>query len=410
MSGIFRVTRRDFLRQLGVGTGALVFGCYLPETASAKGLPDINKLVDEIFHSGIPLNDFVRIELDGTIHVIAHRSEMGQGTRSSLAAVLADELEADWDRVVVDQADADAYKFGVPFPVALPGSPLVVKPEDAQFVDSSRSMAAYYMPMRFFGAGIRLVFVRAAAKVFHADVSQCYAKQHRVYGADKDPKRPMLTAMIERCPVANGKLKSFDPAPALAVPGVKYVTRVLPADFQGGTGGVGAAFVPHDGVAVIAENTWAALQGRRALKPTIQWDPGPHATYDSEAFRGELEASTAHPGKTVRSKGDVDPAFAPGAKVVEAGYYVPLLAQTPMEPPVAIAVYEDGKFEVWSPSQGPELAQHYLGLYLLEPNPLKWLVWQAEKPNNVLKPCEKDNQQTFNDRLAKLLNVDLETL
>jgi isoquinoline 1-oxidoreductase beta subunit len=82
MSGIFRVTRRDFRRQLGVGTGALVCGySMLPDEASAKGLPDINELVDEIFHSGIPINDFVRIELDGTVHIIAHRSEMGQGTR-----------------------------------------------------------------------------------------------------------------------------------------------------------------------------------------------------------------------------------------------------------------------------------------------------------------------------------------
>jgi isoquinoline 1-oxidoreductase beta subunit len=471
MSGLFRVTRRDFLRYLGAGTGALVFGYSMfPEEASAKFLPDLDKLLDEIFHSGFALNDFVRIELDGTIHFISHRSEMGQGTRSTLAAVLVDELEADWNRVVVEQADADAYKFGVPFPVALPGSPLIVKPEDAQFVDSSRSMAAYYQPMRLFGAGIRLVFLRAAAKVFHTDVSQCYARQHEVYGphglhlpyhllllpakqvavptpqeamaalkprkdcryigtdkmpfvdahdmvtgkavygADKDPKRPMLTAMIERCPVANGRVKTFDPKPALAVKGVKYVTKVLPADFQGGTGGVGAAFVPHDGVAVIAENTWAALQGRRALRPTIEWDLGPNATYDSEAFRGELEASTSKPGKKVRSKGDVGSAFASTGKVVEAGYYVPLLAQTPMEPPVAIAVYENGNFEVWAPAQGPELAQHYLGLYLLEPDPLKWLIWQAEKPNNVLKPCEKDNQQAFNDQLAKLVGVDLETL
>jgi isoquinoline 1-oxidoreductase beta subunit len=471
MSGIFRITRRDFLRYLGAGAGALVFGCHIsPDEASAKDLPNLDKLLDEIFHSGFPVNDFVRIELDGTIHIIAHRSEMGQGIRSSLAAVLADELEADWDRVVVEQADADAYRFGVPFPVALPGSPTLVTAEDAQFTDSSRSMATYYMPMRLFGAGIRLVFLRAAAKLFHADVSQCYARQHKVYGphglsvpyhllllpakqvavptpqeamaalkprkdwryigtnkmpfvdaqdmvtgkavygADVNPKRPMLTAMIERCPVANGRVKSYDPKPALAVRGVKYVTKVLPADFQGGTGGVGAAFVPHDGIAVIAENTWAALQGRRALRPTIEWDLGPNATYDSEAFRGELEASTAQPGKTVRSKGDVDSAFAQAAKVVEAGYYVPHLAQTPMEPPVAIAVYENGQLEVWSPTQGPELTQHYLGLYLLEPNPLKWLVWQIEKSNNVLKPCEKDNQQAFNDTLAKLVGVDVATL
>lgn len=470
MSGLYRVTRRDFLRYLGAGTGALVFGySMLPDEASAD-LPDLGTLLDQIFHTGFPVNDFVKIQPNGTIHFISHRSEMGQGTRSTLAAVLVDELEADWDRVVVDQADADAYKFGVPFPVALPGSPVIVKPEDAQFVDSSRSMAAYYQPMRLFGAGIRLVFLRAAAKVFHTDVSQCTARQgtvygphglhlpyhllllpakqvevptpqeamaalkskkdwryigtdkmpfvdahnivtgKAVYGADLDPKRPMLTAMIERCPVANGKVKSFDPKPALAVPGVKYVTKVLPADFKGGTGGVGAAFVPHDGVAVIAENTWAALQGRRALRPTIEWDLGPHSTYDSEAFRGELEASTSQAGKAVRSKGDVGSALASTGKTVEAGYYVPLLAQAPMEPPVAIAVYENGNFEVWTPAQGPELAQHYLGLYLLEPNPLKWLVWQAERPNNVLKPCEKDNQQAFNDALARLVGVDVETL
>jgi isoquinoline 1-oxidoreductase beta subunit len=467
MSGIFRVTRRAFLRQAGVGAGALVLGCYLPtEPLSAQGILGI-------FHRGIPLNDFVSIELDGTIIIIAHRSEMGQGIRSSLAAVLADELEADWSRVEVRQADADAYKFGVPFPIPLPGAPAIVKSEDAQFVDSSRSMAAYYTPMRLFGAGIRLVFLRAAALKFGVDVTELKARQHRVYhersgrsvqyqhlllhakkvavptaaeaqaalkqpsewryigkntipfvdaqdmvtgkavyGADVDVgRRGMLTAMIERCPVANGTLKSFDPAPALAVPGVKFVTPVLPADFRGGTGGVGGAFIPHAGVAVLAENTWAALQGRRALKPTIQWDLGPNQSYNSDAFRDELKDSTERPRepKIVRSKGNVDAALA-GSQPVEHSYYVPHLAQAPMEPPAAIAIYEDGKWEIWSPTQGPELTQHYVGLYMLEPDPLKWLIWQAEELDQMPKGCEKPTQDAFNKQLAALLHMDERTL
>jgi isoquinoline 1-oxidoreductase beta subunit len=172
MITIKEVTRRKFLRDAGVGAGALVLGCYIP-TGSVYGWT--------IFHKQFPLNNFVSIELDGTVHVIAHRSEMGQGTRSTLAAVLADEMEADWNRVVVDQADADAYKFGVPFPIALPGSPAIVKGEDAQFVDSSRSIAAYYKPMRLFGAGIRLVMLRAAAAKFGVDISELQAREHKVH-------------------------------------------------------------------------------------------------------------------------------------------------------------------------------------------------------------------------------------
>jgi isoquinoline 1-oxidoreductase beta subunit len=472
MSAIVRITRRDFLRYTGVGTGALVLGySIVPEELFAT------ERLRNIIHTGVPLSAFVAIKpLSGDITIITHRSEMGQGIRSSLAAVLADELEADWDRVTLHQADADAVSFGVPYPYPIPGSPAIVKGEDAQFVDSSRSMAAYYMPMRLFGAGIRLVMIRAAAlkwginnpdpaefevqkqQVRHKPTGHSAAYQHlllhaskvklpetdevvavlkpreqwrfigkntmpfvdakdmvtgkAVYGADVDPKRRgMLTAMIERCPVANGMLKSFDATAALAVPGVKYVTPVLPNDFvaRAGTGGVGAGFIPHAGVAVLAENTWAAWQGRRALKPTIEWDLGPNAVYDSEAFRGELEASTAQPGKTVREKGDVDGAFGGAAKVVEAGYYVPHLAQTPMEPPAAVAIYEDGKWEIWSPTQGPELTQHYLGLYMLEPDPVNWLVWQAEEPD-PLKPGERENQEIFNKSLAALLGVDQTTL
>jgi len=472
MSGIYKISRRDFLRHTGVGAGALVLGCSMfPESASAGKLTDLLNVVTE----GAPLGAFVAIKpLSGDIVIITHRSEMGQGIRSSLAAVLADELEADWDRVTLRQADADAVNFGVPFPYPLPGSPAIVKGEDAQFVDSSRSMAAYFMPMRFFGAGIRLVMIRAAAlkwgvkpdpadfevrkQVVRHKPSGKSAPFHRlllqaqkvaepaptteeikaalkprdqwqfigkkmpfvdaqdmvtgkaVYGADVDPKRAgMLTAMIVRCPVANGTLKSYDPTAALAVPGVRHVTPVLPDSFvaRAGAGGVGAAFIPHAGVAVLAENTWAALQGRRALK--VEWNLGPNASYDSEAFHDKLKDSTGQSGKTVREKGDVDAAFGGAATVVEAGYHIPHLAQTPMEPPAAVAVYENGSWEIWSPTQGPELTQHYLGLYMLEPDPVKWMVWQAEELYQ-LKPGERENQQIFNESLAKLLGVDEPTL
>jgi isoquinoline 1-oxidoreductase beta subunit len=466
MSAIVKITRRDFLLHAGVGAGALLLGCSIfPESRFTTGPTDI-------ISNGISLTPFVAINLNGDIVIISHRSEMGQGIRSSLAAVLADEMEADWNRVRLLQADADVESFGVPFPYPIPGAPSIVRGEDAQFTDSSRSMAIYFIPMRLFGAGIRLVMIRAAAlkwrisphtaelearqqKVWHKPSGRSVEYHHlllyatkvtlpttdeimaalkpreqwrfigksmpffdakdmvtgkAVYGADVEPKRSgMLTAVIERCPVANGRVKSFDPKPALAVRGVKYVTKVLPADFQGGTGGVGAAFVPHDGIAVIAENTWAAWQGRRALKPTIEWDFGPNATYDSEAFRGELEASTAKSGKTVRSKGDIDSAFAQTGKVVEAGYYVPHLAQTPMEPPVSVALYENGRWEIWSPTQGPELTQRYVGLAMLEPDPLKWLVWQVTDLFE-LKNCEREAQQLFNKRLANLLDVDESTL
>jgi isoquinoline 1-oxidoreductase beta subunit len=463
MSAIFKLTRRDFLRRTGMGAGALVLGSYISP---------IGKLSAGIFEKleeGFPLNAFVNILLDGTFIIMAPRSEMGQGTRSSLAAVLADELEADWSRVKVHQSDADGSRYSSelknPFPGGKPAFP--VSDEAAQFADSSRSMTLFYKPMRLFGAGIRTVFIRAGAHHFGVDPSECRARQHKVYhdasgrsvdykiallhakkvavptpaeaeaalkpskdwnfigtekmpfvdaqdmvtgkavyGADADPHKPgMLTAMIVRCPVANGEVKSFDDTATRQVPGVVNVIKVrLPVTIP--AGGVGAGFMPHAGVAVVAKNTWAALQGRRALK--VEWDLSqtPNATYDSKAYRAELEELTKKPGRTLRSTGDVDAAFGLAAKVVERDYYVPHLAQTPMEPPAAVALYENGRWEIWSPTQGPELAQHYVGLAMLEPNPVNWLVWQATEPDEILKDCERQEQIEFNELIGKVLGVD----
>lgn len=496
MSVITRITRRDFLRHAGIGTGALVFGAYVSRT----GL-----LADYLFPITAPLDadpqghpHFVAIEpLLGTIIIMSHRSEMGQGTRSSLAAVLADELEADWSRVVVRQADADALRYAVPnpylaqHPESLPKFP--VPEEFSQFVDSSRSMALYYSAMRGIGAGIRLVLVRAAATVWGVKPEECEAVQHKVrhkgsgssfdYGnlrllkaAQKFAKNPptfdevtkflkpskdwrfinkeiapsaafvdvkdmatgkavygadvvlpgMMTAMVVRCPVANGKVKSFDAKAALAVPGVKWVEKVLPDDFPI-VGGVGSGFIPHAGVAVVAENTWAALQGYRALRDKVEWDLEWHeiargnAKYDSAKFRAELEKSTGDEekgkNKQCRNKGDVYAAFELHPSIVERSYYVPHLAQTPMEPPAAVACYQNGRWEVWAPTQGPEVMQHYVGLAMLRPRAEQlpeWLLWQVNSHDESNFECAEylwKAQDRFNTELGKALGgLDLPAL
>ena len=493
MSVITRITRRDFLRHAGLGTGALVFGAYVSPT----GL-----LADYLFPITAPLDadaqghpHFVAIEpLHGTIIIMSHRSEMGQGIRSSLAAVLADELEADWGRVVVRQADADALRYAVPnpylaqHPESLPKFP--VPEEFSQFVDSSRSMALYYSAMRGIGAGIRLVLVRSAAKKWGVDPAECEAVQHKVrhrasgrsfdYGnllllaeAKKFAKNPptfdevtkalkpskqwrfinnenmppsarfvdakdmstgkavygadvtlpgMMTAMIVRCPVANGKVKSFDDKAALAVPGVKWVEQVLPDGFPI-VGGVGGGFMPHAGVAVVAENTWAALQGYRALKANVEWDltsdpiAAGNAKYDSVKFRDELMTSTGEKGKQCRDKGNVYAVLDSHPSPVERSYYVPHLAQTPMEPPVAVALYEHGQWNVWAPTQGPEVMQHYVGLAMLRPRAdqlPEWLLWQVNAHDESNFQCAEylwNAQQRFNDELGKALGgLDLPAL
>jgi len=438
---IYQVTRRDFLRQAGVGAGALVLGCAITPEASGD-LPSLSELIHGIPVPNVP---FVALKLNGDVVIITHRAEMGQGIRSSLAAVLADEMEADWSRVSLRQAPADSTKFGVAFPYPVPpetklGYPydkprpdpdkplFIVDADVAQFTDSSRSMAAYYMPMRFYGAALRRAMIHAAAKKWGVDPSECYAEQHKVkhkgngrrpldykwlllgagkvpppnyeqlmdalkkpgewryinkpemretfndaaamvtgklkYGADVEP-RGMLTAMIERCPVANGDVESFDATEALKVPGVVKVMKVVIPNPLG-PGGVGTAFLPHAGVAVLAENTWAAWQGRRKLKTTIKWNlsspvASDNARYDSATYRRTLEESTSNAGIPVRYRGDLDSGFAQATSVVEAGYYVPHLAQAPMEPPVATAVLRGDHLEIWTPTQNPDVAQFMAG-------------------------------------------------
>lgn len=380
------LSRRGFLKGASA-TGVLVL-------AATWGLPEAFAEEKKFGAEGMPhgaVDDpkvYVSIAADGSVTVICNRSEMGQGVRTSLSMVVADELEADWARVKVQQAPADEARFG------------------NQDTDGSRSMRHWYEPMRRCGAAARTMLEQAAAAQWKVPVGECHAQLHKVlhqpsgrelgYGElaaaasalpvpgrdslrlkqpsefryiGKEASRAidgadivngravfgadvhfdgMLYAVIARPPVYGGKVKSVDSSAALKVPGVVKVVQIegrpLPSEFQ-----------PLGGVAVVAKNTWAAIKGREALK--IQWDDGPNAGYDSIAYRKELEAAALKPGKVVRSSGDLDDALAKADSTLEAAYYLPHLSQSPMEPMVAVARFKDGQCEAWAPSQAPQVTR-----------------------------------------------------
>ena len=337
---------------------------------------------------------YLSIARDGTAHIICHRSEMGQGIRTGLPQCLADELEADWARVKVVQALGDeAY--------------------GSQFTDGSRSIRRFITAFRTAGAAARLMLERAAADRWGVPAAECAAANHRVVhepsgraldfadlvdaaaalpvpdddalsfkspdqyrymGRDLaivdlddmvhgraqfgiDVRVPgMLYAVVAHPPVLYGRVRAVDASATLAVPGVRRVVE-LPAMTEGPPG-----FMPLGGVAVVADNTWAAIKGREALR--VDWDHGANAAWSSDSYRRDLEQTVRATGQLKRQRGDVDAAFGSAAQVVEAEYYTPLLAQTPMEPPAALAHVRDGRVEVWTCTQDPQAAQDTVARFL----------------------------------------------
>src|SRR3984957_14706933 len=316
-SGIENVSRRGVLKGM-VSTGGLVLALtVLPHRAAQAA--DAKWGADGMPHGTVnnPLA-FVSIAPDGTVTIVCHRSEMGQGVRTGMPLIVADELEADWARVKIAQATGDEVKFG------------------NQDTDGSRSTRHGFVPMRQVGAAARMMLEEAAAKSWGVDVSDVEAKNHEViqkstgkklgYGelaadasklnvpaADslhlKDPSQfryigkegtnivdgfnittgraiygqdvrlpGQKYAVIARPAVMGGKVASYDATDAKKVPGVVQVVEIPAPSYP-------MKFQPSGGIAVIADNTWAAIQGRKALK--ITWDDGPHATYDSQAYRAQ---------------------------------------------------------------------------------------------------------------------------
>jgi isoquinoline 1-oxidoreductase beta subunit len=383
MSTIENVSRRRFLTGGIIAAGALVLGVrYYPKLSSSDKLPHNTNADRSILHPSV----YLGIDPDGTVWIVAHRSEMGTTSRTTLPLVVADELDADWKRVKIEQAIGDE-RYG------------------EQNTDGSHSIRGFYNAMREAGATARFMLIQAAARQWDVPATECETDLHVVVHRSTNrrasygelataaaklsvPKREelklkpksawryigkgevsydlealvtgkaiygmdarvegMVYASVERPPVLGGKVKSYDDKEALKVAGVRQTVPIDP--FQQAPG-----FQPLGGIAVLADNTWAAFQGRKKLN--ISWDNGPNEIYNSDAYKNELRATSHNPCKVVRNIGDADAVFAKGGKVHEADYYVPLLAHAAMEPLVALAEFKDGKATLWAPSQNPQAVQ-----------------------------------------------------
>ncbi len=384
MREIANVSRRGFLEGM-VSAGAFVLAvrAFPDSLVAARGALAAD---DPMTHAAFQPGVYLAIETDGTVYIIAHRSEMGSGSKTSLPRVLADELEADWKRVKLEQAIGDP-KYG------------------SQETDGSHSVRDFFEPMREAGATARLMLVRAAAQKWNVPEAECKAELHTVvhaptgkklgygelasaaaklqvpkkeelqfkpksawryigkdtrsYDVDKivagkaifgqDARMDgMLYASVEHPRVLGGTIKSYDDKEALRVAGVKQTVTIDPFKPP-------HLFQPLGGVAVLADNTWAAFQGRKKLK--IEWEHGAHSSFNSGPYKKELQETARKPGKVFRNVGDVDAAFAKGGKIVEAEYYAPLLSHAPMEPPAAVADYRDGKITAWVCTQNPQAVQ-----------------------------------------------------
>ena len=375
-------SRRGFLQ------AALVSGAFV---LTARFIPEPLWAAEGAAAAAFEPSVWMSIAPDGAVTIVAHRSEMGCGSRTALPLVVADELDADWTRVRLEQAIGDP-KYG------------------EQDTDGSHSVRSNFDLMRQVGATGRAMLISAAAAKWGVPAKDCATEPHFVvhtasgrklgYGevAAAAAKLPvpkkedvplkersqwryigkesnslfdlpeivtgkaifgmdatmpgMVYASIEHPPVLGQKIKSYDDKAALQVTGVQKTLTIDPFKPP-------HMFQPLGGVAVIADNSYAAFKGRKSLK--IEWDSSSNEVYNSGPFRKTLEATSRKPCKVVRNVGDVDATFAQsakaGGKIIDAEYYTPHLAHASMEPPVAVAEYRDGKVLAWAPTQNPQAVQ-----------------------------------------------------
>lgn len=386
---VISLDRRGLLKLAGAGL-VLAVGAN-GQVAQAQATDAPRKFGGDAMPGGTVDNPlaFVSIAADGMVTIVAHRVEMGTGIRTSLPMVVADEMEADWSRVKVVQADAGEQKYG------------------NQNVDGSRSMRHFLAPMRHVGAAARQMLEAAAAARWDVPVAELKAANHEIvhtrtgrrlgYGAlaaaamkqpvpaaeDLRLKSPdafryigkgkvlpvdsrdivtgralygadvrlpgMVYAVVARPPVLGGRVRSVDAAAALGVRGVIKVVEIPHTDGP-------PRFNALGGIAVVARNTGAAIRGREALK--IEWEDGPNAGYDTAEFYKTLQKAVANGGKVARSAGDAPGAIGATAseQTLQADYHMPHLAHAPMEPPVAVVQIRDGRAECWTPVQNPMAA------------------------------------------------------
>jgi isoquinoline 1-oxidoreductase beta subunit len=381
MSQVKNLNRREFMALTGRAGGVLMLGSALGSlgiSAIASAMP----IADSTENLGRELGAFVSINQDGSVDIICHRAEMGQGILTSVPQIIADELGADWNRVNAILGNADP-KYG------------------DQNTGGSASIRSHFAHIRQMGATARDLLEQAAANQWGVDKSKVKAQNHQVVYQDQslsfaelaeaaaklpipdaasltlkdsadytligkedialqgldqivtgqatyaqDVQLPgMLIASIERPPVVGGKVKSFDATEAKKISGVVDVIRLRDRSFP-------VNVKPMSGVAVLATNTWAAIEGRKKLK--IEWDHGDNVTHDSETYKQELIKKVASKGKEARVEGDVYAHEFNRAKTIEATYTVPYHHHMSMETPAATAVFEGDRCRIWSGTQAPQ--------------------------------------------------------
>ena len=374
------IGRRSFLQVTALGGGSVMLGLY-PKPAFAQrgfGPPAVFKPMAFLRFSKDPSEKLVTI--------MAKNPEIGQGIRTTLPMVIADELDVNWDQVHVEQADLDEAEYG------------------RQNAGGSTAIPTNWDPLRQVGAAGREMFVAAAAKRWNVPESECSTAHGTVMHASnrqelsyreliddvaamtppnlksvklKDPKdykiighpihgvdnarivagKPiygidftmpgMLWAVYEKCPVFGGKVVSANVDEIKKMPGIRDAFVV-----EGGKDLAG--LLP--GVAIVGDSWWQAHTARQKLQ--VQWDDGPTAAQSSDGFAARAtELSKESPTITLHKDGDADAAFRGAAKVVEAAYSYPFLSHAPLEPQNCTAQFKDGKLEMWAPSQTPSAGE-----------------------------------------------------
>jgi isoquinoline 1-oxidoreductase subunit beta len=364
-----KLNRRKFLQASASAASGLLLAFHLPaQTKTAETLPQTSK--------NFSPNAFLNITPDNKITIFVTRSEMGQGVRTALPMMLADELEVEWSQIELKQASPGAAFRGIRLRTS-----------------GSGSVYGTWFPLRMTGAGAREMLIRAAADKWNVPVEDCRAEKGTVlhvatnrrltYGELAEaaaklplPEKPKLKdakdfryigkpmkrvdgagivsgkavygldvklpgmryAVVERAPVLGGKAVRWDDAKTKAVAGVLAVVPVT----KGFT----------NGVAVVAENLWAAMKGRDAL--TVVWDDAKNKDFSSESYAAQLRAALDGESYTTRKEGEVEKAFQSAATVLEAVYEYPFQAHACLETMNCIADVKSNACEIWSSTQAPE--------------------------------------------------------
>jgi isoquinoline 1-oxidoreductase subunit beta len=379
------ISRRNFIKLSGITGAALTLGLYVP--ADAKEASVIN--ASNPANQDIELNAWISIDTSGKVTIVNHRAEMGQGSFQSVPQIIAEELEVELGDVNIVFAKGSQTLYG------------------SQITGGSSTIRGSYQRLLKLSASAREMLIEATSKKLGVPKEECYAHNghviHKssgkkisygevvaeaakleapkevtlknirdykilrkplprqdtplkvngkaVFGLDKKISG-MLYAVVERTTRFLGKVKSFDDTAAKAVPGVKHVIKVQMNVFSH----------QREGVAVVADSTWAAMQGRRALK--VEWDDTGFEQHSTEQLYQRMREDLKKKPLSYKTKGNVEATLEKSQKKLEAVYETPYEAHACMEPVNCIAHFQEGKCQIWGPIQAPDWVQRDLAPWL----------------------------------------------